>query len=327
MIDQGFKIIDFHSHFPIATDWSGAGKSSPALRPESALTSIGTEGRSEASEKALQEYSQALRAEWRLAHGFETPDTDQQSEEELADRWAAEFDRYPLEKVVFVTGGGNDRLAGIVARHPDKFMGFAHHNPHEDGAGDELRRAHKTLGLKGYKLIAPALSKPIDDRSAYPAWEAAAELGIPVLIHFGTLGGGGGIAHHVNMSPLMLHNVARDFATVPFVIPHMGCGYVRELLQLMWACPNVYVDTSGSNQWIRWMPEELTVKQLLRKFLETAGYERIVFGSDSSWFPRGFSIKYLDDQIRDLREINVPQHQMEAIFGGNARRLLGLSSN
>ena len=324
MIDQGFNIIDFHAHFPIATDWSGGRPGGRAQRPDAALTGAGAEDRSDESEGILKEYAQSLRAEWRLAHGFEAPETQEQSVEELADRWSGEVDRYGLEKIVFVTGGGNDRLAEIVSRNPDKFIGFAHHNPFEKGSADTLRRAVNEQGLKGYKLIAPALEKPIDDRSAYPTWEAAAELGIPVLIHFGVLGGGGGITRHVNMSPLMLHDVARDFASIQFVLPHLGCGYVRELLQLMWSCPNVNVDTSGSNQWVRWEPEDVTVKSLLRKYLETVGHERIVFGSDSSWFPRGFAIKYLDDQIRDLREMNVPQHHMEAIFAGNARRLLGL---
>ena len=39
-------------------------------------------------------------------------------------------------------------------------------------------------------------------------------------------------------------------------------------------------DTSGSNQWIRWMTEEITEKSLLRKYRETVGHERIVFESD-----------------------------------------------
>ena len=86
----------------------------------------------------------------------------------------------------------------------------------------------------------------------------------------------------------------------------------------------MHVDTSGSNQWIRWMPEEITVKSLLRKYLETVGHERIIFGSDSSWFPRGFSVRYFEDQVRDLRELNASNDQMEAIFNGNARKLLKL---
>ncbi|GIT19198.1 MAG: hypothetical protein CM1200mP39_20040 [Dehalococcoidia bacterium] len=66
--------------------------------------------------------------------------------------------------------------------------------------------------------------------------------------------------------------------------------------------------------------EKITVKSLLRKYLETVGHERIIFGSDSSWFPRGFSVRYFEDQVRDLRELNASNDQMEAIFNGNARK-------
>lgn len=315
MTYQGLKIIDFHSHFPTSKRWfdrAGPGDQS------------GEAARSPEAERALTEYGQALRAEWRLAWDFPAPETEMRSDEEQAERWAAEVDRYGLDAVVFVTGGGNDSLARVVGLHPDKFIGFAHHDPFKDGAAEELERAVTQLGMKGYKLIAPALSKPIADRSGYPVWEKAAELGIPVLIHFGILGGGGGVAYHENINPLTLHDVARDFATVRFVIPHFGCGYVREMLHLCWACGNVNVDTSGSNQWIRWMPEDLTVKRLFRKYLETIGHERIIFGSDSSWFPRGFAIRYLQDQIRDCRELGLSDAQLQAIFSGNSARLLRL---
>jgi predicted TIM-barrel fold metal-dependent hydrolase len=309
---QDLRVIDFHVHFPTSQRGSFGPPRAPQRSPE--------------AEQAVRTYAEALRREWRLAWDFPEPEREQHSDEEQADRWAAEVDRYGLDYVGFVTGGGNDNLARVVARHPDKFVGFAHHSPFAEGAADELERAVRTLGLRGYKIIAPALEQPIDDRAAYPVWEKAAELGIPVLIHFGILGGGGGVAWHVNMDPLRLHNVARDFPTVPFVVPHFGCGYVRETLHLCWSCGNVHIDTSGSNQWIRWMPEELTLKALFRKYLETIGAERIVFGSDSSWFPRGFAVRYLQDQIRDCRELNLSAAQLHAIFSGNAARLLRLDA-
>ena len=309
MAYQDLRIIDFHIHFPTSAAWFGRGGARQHRSPE--------------AERAVRTYSEALRREWRLAWDFPEPETEEHTDEEQADRWAAEVERYGLDAVVFVTGGGNDNLARVVARYPKTFIGFAHHNPFEEGAAAELERSVKELGLRGYKLIAPALEQPIDDRAAYPVWEKVAELGIPVLIHFGILGGGGGVAWHINMDPLRLHNVARDFPTIPFVIPHFGCGYIRETLHLCWSCGNVSIDTSGSNQWIRWMPGDLTIKQLFRKYLETIGAERIIFGSDSSWFPRGFAIRYLQDQIRDCRELNLTQDQLHAIFYGNAARLLG----
>jgi predicted TIM-barrel fold metal-dependent hydrolase len=281
---------------------------------------------SPASEKAayLRNQAERYRAAWRLAWDFPEPETGERTWEEQADRWLAELDRHGIDRVGFATAGDNDTLAKVVARHPDRFLGFAHHNPFAPDAAPELERAVTRLGLRGYKILAPALERPVSDRVLYPIWEVCERLGIPVLIHFGMLGAGGGISWNGRDNPGLLEQVAKDFPTVEFVVPHFGIQYVTELLFLCWACQNVNVDTSGSNQWTRWMPYPLSLEDLLRKFYETIGPERILYGSDSSWFPRGYSIRYLQDQIRACRFMNMPTDALEKIFGGNAARLLGL---
>lgn len=307
------EIIDFHCHFPTNRPWfSGMG-------PDSRQAYI--ERRGERRAQIAREHALAYNRDWRLTWGFDPPESEPPDDETQADRWAAEVEKYGLRAVGFVTGGGNDHLASIIARHPEKFIGFAHHYPFADDAAAELKRAVTELGMRGYKLLAPSLDRPIEDEAAYPAWEMCAELDIPVLIHFGIQGSGGGIAWHENINPLKLHNVAKDFPEVTFVIPHFGCAWIRETLQLCWACRNVSIDTSGSNQWVRWVDGDWTVKKLFRKYMETIGPERIIFGSDSSYFPRGFAVRYLQDQIRDCRELGLTDEQLHLIFAGNAARL------
>lgn len=126
------------------------------------------------------------------------------------------------------------------------------------------------------------------------------------------------------ISPLSIYNVAHSFPEIPIIVPHFGCGYFKELLHLCWSCPNVYIDTSGSNQWMKWMPYELTLEGLFRKSYETVGPDRIIFGTDSSWFPRGFSIRYLQDQYRACSWIGLKKDEMQKIFGGNAAKFLGI---
>lgn len=311
---QDLHIIDFHSHFPTNLPWSGNNKSN---RKQDYAQRIGQKRAAIA-----QQFARAYNHDWRMAWDFEPAESQPPDDDTQAARWAAEVEKYGLRAVVFVTGGGNDHLSEIIHKYPHKFIGFAHHSPFTTTAAQEIHRAVNELGLKGYKLAAPALEHPIDDHAAYPVWEACAEHNLPVLIHFGVLGSGGGIAWHENINPLTLHNVAKDFPDVNFVVPHFGCGWIREALQLTWACGNVFIDTSGSNQWVRWMDGDWTVKKLFRKYLETIGAERLIFGTDSSFFPRGFSIRYLQDQIRDTRELNLTHAQLQMIFGGNAARLL-----
>ena len=312
---QDLTIIDFHCHFPAANDLSMSGAAARTYEPGSAAG---------AKAEYLKQQAEKYRVAWRQAWDFPEPERDAPSPEVQADRWLAELDRYGISHVGFATGGGNETLSSVVARHKSRFIGFAHHNLFKPDAAEELERAVTQLGLKGLKILAPALERPVNERELYPVWEVCERLGIPVLIHFGMLGAGGGISWNGRDNPGLLEQVAKDFPTVEFVVPHFGIQYVKELLFLCWSSQNVSVDSSGSNQWIRWMPYPLTLEDLFRKFYETVGPERIVYGSDSSWFPRGYSIRYLQDQIRACRNLNFSHDALQAIFGGNAARLFGI---
>jgi predicted TIM-barrel fold metal-dependent hydrolase len=304
---DSLDVIDIHAHFPVEN-------------------TMGLE-RSDPSHPLLAKYAsergERMRNEWDTAPAEPMARTDEEVEAAL-ERWAREVERYGLRRVNFVSAAGNDRLAGIVKKQPDKFVGFAHH-PLKPGADLELRRAVDELGLKGYKLLGPMTDYPFEAPELRGVWEFCAERGLPVLIHFGFLGRGGGVVQHPRMSPLSLFEVARDFPEIPFLIPHFGAGYWQDLLALCWSLPNIHVDTSGSNQWMRWMPYRLTLEDLFAKAYETIGAERIVFGSDSSYFPRGFSQRYLQDQLRVCYTLNFPEGDIRKIFGGNAAALLGLA--
>ena len=303
------KVIDFHAHFPIRwrRDW------------RTRLVEIYGERKAE----KIIENRAMYRVDWRKAWGFAPPEEETRSDEEQARRWATDIDQKGVEKVNFVMGGGNDRLANIVSLFPEKFTGFAHHDIRGEQAPDEVERAVKKLGLKGFKLIASSQEHPIEDKKLYPVWDKISELKIPVVIHFGVLGGGGGPARNLhNMNPLSLWPIASDYPEIEFIVPHFGACYIRELLELCWNAPNVSVDSSGSNQWMRWMPYQLTIKDLFRKYIETIGADRIIFGTDSSYFPRGFSEAYLREQVKACYEIGLTKTQMEKIFYGNSARLL-----
>lgn len=298
------KILDFHSHFPAQQQ---------NVRPR--------------QHPAVLKYGEELRVKWRAEFGFPEPEKKNPGNEIQAERWAEEVRRNGLEKVVFMTGGGNDVLAAIVHKYPAEFLGFAHHDLCEPGAAEELIRALDDLGLSGYKCLAPLTRLPFEAPELKPFWTALADRKVPALIHFGVLGGAGGIVDHPRISPLSLAKVAHTYVDIPFVIPHFGAGYYQELLHLAWSTPNVYIDTSGSNDWVRWCPYPLTLKDLFRKALETVGPERIIFGTDSSWFPRGWAKKYFDLQTEVCSELGVSQAEMDRIFYGNGAALLKINAD
>lgn len=306
-----WPILDFHSHFVTGKD--------DVLGPyrQEYRERYGNEKFAQTRQHALE-----YQKEWWEAWSFPIPEPPS-SWQESARRWSGELDKYGIRAIGFVTGGGNEQLFQIV-KTDRRFIGYAHHDPFSPNAAQELEKAILEYGFRGYKILAPLLKESLASESLTPLWDVAAQYEVPVLIHFGILGGGGGIGDATNINPLVIHNVAKAYPEIPFVIPHFGCGYTRELLQLCWACRNVYVDTSGNNEWMRWMPYPITLEDLFRKFYETIGPQRMVFGTDSSYFPRGFAVRYLLDQLRACRRVGIPEEHLQAIFGGNAAKLWGL---
>ena len=64
--------------------------------------------------------------------------------------------------------GGNDRTAAFVARHPDRFIGFAYVSPTVPGGMvEELTRAVDELGMRAIKIYPPFGSYPLD----HAAWD------------------------------------------------------------------------------------------------------------------------------------------------------------
>jgi uncharacterized protein len=297
------NVIDMHVHFPA--------KQAPRHRQVP---------------PAILEYQKALRVKWREQFKFEEPEKEHPGDVVQEQRWLKQMEDHQLQHVNFLTGGGNEKLAALVKRHPDKFTGFAHHDLSEDGATEKLQVAVEQLGLHGYKWFGPLMKKSFDAPELKSFWTYLADRKLPCLIHFGVLGGPGGVVHHPYINPLTMANVVQTYVDIPFIFPHFGAGYWQELLHLAWSSPNVHVDGSGSNDWIRWMPYTLTLQNLFQKAYETIGPSRIVFGSDSSDFPRGFAKRYLDLQESACHNIGIPKADMQLMFGGNAARILQLKN-
>jgi aminocarboxymuconate-semialdehyde decarboxylase len=78
----------------------------------------------------------------------------------------------------------NENIAGMIARHPERFVGLAH-VPMQDGqmAAAELERCVKDLGFRGAEIGTNIAGVEISDSRFEPFWKMAAELGVVVFIH------------------------------------------------------------------------------------------------------------------------------------------------
>jgi hypothetical protein len=65
---------------------------------------------------------------------------------------------------------------------------------------------------------------------------------------------------------------------------------------------------------------------VFKRALDVVGGDRLIFGTDSSFFPRGWLASVFDAQIDALSRIGASEEQARAIFGGAVRRLLNLTS-
>jgi hypothetical protein len=107
------------------------------------------------------------------------------------------------------------------------------------------------------------------------------------------------------------------------VIPHFGAGFFREALMVADHCPNVYLDTSSSNGWMRYAEGELDLEMVFRRALDVVGARRLLFGTDSSFFPRGWVEGIFREQSAILERIGVNRTDAAAILGGNLAELHG----
>jgi predicted TIM-barrel fold metal-dependent hydrolase len=205
-------------------------------------------------------------------------------------------------------------------------------DPTQSNAAELLRDGVQRAGIKGVTLFPAMHHFHAYDEHIYPLYQAATELAIPVFVHFGVLKVSIrdklGLPNIFDLSysdPIDLHKAAIDFPSLNFIIPHFGCGYFREALMLGAQAPNVYIDTSSSNTWLTYMPSHLDLKTVFEKTLQVFGPQRMLFGTDSNVFPRGWRQDIFRQQMEILRELHTTQQAAAQILGGNIARLLGRS--
>ena len=67
----------------------------------------------------------------------------------------------------------------------------------------------------------------------------------------------------------------------------------------------------------------MTLDTVFETALKVLGPERLLFGTDSSFFPRGWHRAVYTQQRTALVSLGVPESQQSAIFAGNFERVFG----
>ena len=260
---------------------------------------------------------------------WDDPDTP----EALADRWVRELDAHGVARAVLIASvpGDEASVAAAIASHPARFVGFFMLDPSASDAADRTRRAIGELGLRGLCLFPAMHHVPLSDSRVQGVVEiAAGHPGTAVFVHCGVLSVGVrrklGLPSKFDLrlgDPLGVARLALAYPNVPFIIPHFGAGMFREALMAADTCSNIHLDTSSSNSWIRYTPG-LSLDGVFKTAVSVVGAERLLFGTDSSFFPRGWQRGLYEGQKDALTAIGVSAADQARIFGGNFERLFPL---
>jgi predicted TIM-barrel fold metal-dependent hydrolase len=255
---------------------------------------------------------------------------DPVSPEALAHRWIAELDAHGVTRAALMASlpGDEESVAAAVARHPARLVGFFMVDPSAADATERFRHAITKLGLRTVCLFPAMHHVPVaDERVARIVEIAASQPGIAVFIHCGALSVGVrtklGLPSRFDFrlgNPLEVARLAVKYPSVPFIIPHFGAGLFREALMAADMCGNIHFDTSSSNSWIRYTPG-LTLDAAFKAALSVVGPSRLLFGTDSSFFPRGWQKGIYETQKQILDMPGVSAEDTALIFGRNFDRL------
>ena len=254
------------------------------------------------------------------------------SAEAFAGAWVQELDRAGVERAAIIASlpGEEDSVEQAVAAFPGRFYGYFMVNPL---APDVIPRVQGALDRGRLKAIClfPAMHRySIQSDAALAILDIvhATRPSTVVFVHCGVLSVGVrdrlGLPSPFDMrysNPIDMHAVAHRFPHVRFVIPHFGAGYFRETLMTAELCSNIWLDTSSSNRWMAY--EGLDLRTVFRRALEIAGPRRLLFGTDSSFFPRGWHAQIFEAQSKALYELGMKAEEVRLIFGENLQQLLG----
>ncbi len=191
---------------------------------------------------------------------------------------------------------------------------FASVDPHDGADAVALLRDLAAAGARGLKLHPSLQAFQPDDRRYYPLYEAAAELGLPIVSHTGQTGIGAGLPGGRGIKlrysdPMLLDDVAADFPSLTVILAHPSVPWQDSAISMATHKANVFIDLSG------WSPKYFA-PQLVRA-INGPIRRKVLFGSD-------FPVITPDRWLADFAALDIKPEVRPLVRKDNAARLLGL---
>ncbi len=201
---------------------------------------------------------------------------------------------------LFGRGDGNRANIEAARKYPKELKAYCGVNPNYP---DEIAKMLDSYdryrdAFIGFKMLADYHGIAITDAKFAPVWEFADANGLIVLIH--TWGN----------SPFdgqdQVKAIAEKYHNVKINIGHSCHGEWDKAVGLVKSFPNLYLDLCAV----------LDDRGILEKFVEEAGADRILFGTDFPWFDYHWC-------VGAVLGADISDGDRRRIFYGNARKLLG----
>jgi hypothetical protein len=244
-----------------------------------------------------------------------TPDIDEIAEYYRERRLAAVVFTVDAHTATGHRALSGERIVTEALRHADVLIPFASVDPHEGADAVGLLRDLAAAGARGLKLHPSLQAFAPNDPAHYPLYEAAAELGLPLVVHTGQTGIGAGLPGGRGIKlrysdPMLLDDVAADFPSLTIILAHPSVPWQDSAISIATHKANVFIDLSGWSP--KYFPAQLVraVNGLLRR--------KVLFGSD-------FPVLTPDRWLADFADLDIKPEVRPLVLKDNAARLLGIA--
>jgi len=253
----------------------------------------------------------------------------------------------------------NDGMAELVQKYPERFPGFIASLPMNDPDGllRETERAVKELGAAGVQVFTNVLGRPLTKPETVPLFDLMAKLDLPVWLHpargadfpdykaesksryeiWWTFGWP--YETSVAMADLVFSGLFDQYPNIKIITHHLGgmIPYFEGRVGPGWD----QLGTRTSDEDYTLILKKLKKRPLdyFRLFyadtalmgareatlcgLKFFGAERVLFGSDMPFDPEK-GTAYIRWTIEIIDSLEIKPEERQAIYEGNARRLLKL---
>jgi predicted TIM-barrel fold metal-dependent hydrolase len=209
----------------------------------------------------------------------------------------------------------SEEIVAEAAKYDDVLIPFASVDPHDGASAVASLRDLAAAGARGLKLH-PSLQDFIpNERRHYPLYEAAAELGLPIVFHTGQTGIGAGLPGGRGIKlrysdPMLIDDIAADHPALTIVLAHPSVPWQDSAISIATHKANVFIDLSG------WSPKYFQ-PQLVRAVNGLLRH-KVLFGSD-------YPVITPDRWLADFAALDLKPEVRPLVLKDNAARMLGLT--